>query len=298
MKTALLNIICLGVLGSATSHPIDILALLHGAQKKKPQNEDPTGILSRVMAAASQSLSFAEKKQEIAVQAARGDLEVLLTKQGSALTRVIQQYNSSLANSMRLVRSHIATSKSVLEKAEKESSGDSWDSTTGHDQATLKAQLSMAQTVVRTKQRQHAASMRQAVSDGDMLLEDGVTQLSRKTGDISDMVKKTQLDIETAAAVEPKTSVIALAQTSLDLDKATAALRAANQQVAQSDEAAHKRITADFDKIEKDLAAGAKAIGDKLEISQEEALKGVRSASAANGFTKPKPALRKAKKHM
>lgn len=290
--------------GIPTHKKFDILSLLHGGHKKKPQHQDPTGVLSKIMAAAGQGLALAEQHHEVAVKDARGVLQALLDKESGTLGHAIQAYNRTLTSALAQMHQTQDTSKKALAKAQKESQNDSWDSKAGHAQATLNAQLSFVEREVRKAQRKQKASMRQAISNADFLLEGGVTKLSRKVGDISDMVKKAQDDIEAAAdvATSSPVSLMDKGAQSMDVEKAVAALKAVTQGMDAAFSDGLKTMTAGFGEIEKSLDAGAKAITAKLEASQQEELKGVRSASATQNVFKvtkgPKPALRPAKKHV
>merc|ERR1711957_505893 len=117
-------------------------------------------------------------------------------------------------------------------------------------------------------------SMRQASSDADLLLEGGVQKISRKVGDISDMLKQTQYDmhasVEVAAVITagPLSLAQKTAGESQDLSKSVDALKAATQQTDAAFIEGLKTMTASFDKIEKVLVAGTKSIADRLDVSQ------------------------------
>jgi hypothetical protein len=295
MKTALLLLVCCGV---AESH-IDILAALHKGvpqkkfdvlslfkhKHKKKKADDPTGILSQIMAASSAGLASAEQAHEKAVKATRNDVQALIQKEGVVLSAAVVKFNTDLVTAQAGFELARNASQAALDKDKAKAMPASvgWDSSAQLLQSKLFTQISFAERDIRKAERKRQYAVKEATSRADQLLEDAVRTLSRKTGDLTEMVKAAQSTIDEAIAnvgVEPPAREVSLAQKSgsaLDMKSAGEALAKAKTQANLAVSAAQKSVDAALEKVEKELTTAAKLLEDSLVKEQEEEIAGVRA---------------------
>eukprot|EP00929_Paragymnodinium_shiwhaense_P068840 TRINITY_DN346_c0_g2_i1.p1 TRINITY_DN346_c0_g2~~TRINITY_DN346_c0_g2_i1.p1 ORF type:complete len:359 (+),score=133.66 TRINITY_DN346_c0_g2_i1:149-1078(+) len=293
----------------------DILAALHSKGHKKHSKKhiaksDPTGLLGQIMQATGQGLAAAEAHHEQAVKTARTQVQALLQKESTALAQAVHKYDQSLAASLDALSASRNASKKDLEVAENASNSAppsaGWDATAGHEQAQLNAQLSFVEREMRRAERKHQSGVKMALSRAQQLLEDGVQPLSRKVGDLTDMLKPVQdkMDEDSqAAAAAPQKAAVSLAQqqskNAVDLKASTKALLASKKKSDDAMAAAQKALDSDMDGIEKSMASEVKTIGEAISKAQEEEIQGVRASSGGIALPEaPKKSLRAtAKKH-
>eukprot|EP00929_Paragymnodinium_shiwhaense_P068839 TRINITY_DN346_c0_g1_i1.p2 TRINITY_DN346_c0_g1~~TRINITY_DN346_c0_g1_i1.p2 ORF type:complete len:345 (+),score=156.40 TRINITY_DN346_c0_g1_i1:72-1106(+) len=272
----------------------DVLAALHSKGHKKKHSakhiakSDPTGLLGQIMQATGQGLAAAEAHHEQAVKTARTQVEALLQKESASLTQAIQKYDRSLAASLDALSASRNASKKDLEVAENASNAAAptarWDADAGHDQAQLNAQLSFVEREMRRAERKHQSGVKMALSRAQLLLEDGVQPLSRKVGDMSEMLKPVQDKMDEDSHAAPQPAAVSLAQQTkqaVDLQASTKALLASKKKADGALTAAQKVLDGDMDGIEKSMAVEVKAIGDAITKAQEEEIQGVRASSGA-----------------
>jgi hypothetical protein len=290
----------------------DFLALLH--HKKSPQQKkaeaassDPTGMLSTIMAASNQALATAQNAHEKAVKQARDQIANLLQKDGVELSHAIKDLALDLTASSASLEALTNSSQQTLARAQAvPSNPHDWDASASLAQARLSSQISFAERTLKKADREQRFAMKDAVSHATQLLEEGVRKLSHKVGDLHDIVEPVRAQLE-KENVEPEDGAMAqeaprqqptLLQksgASTDLKAAGAALLVAGGQLDGSMKAGQKKIDVVFSKIEKDLAAGAKAISASLDSEQERELSGVRSVNAF-GASEDQGATKKKKK--
>jgi len=320
MKSVLALVFCVGAYATehidimaalhkgvgAPAKKFDILAALHSKGHKKHSakhiaKSDPTGLLGQIMQATGQGLAAAEAHHEQAVKSARTQVEALLQKEGTALGDAIKVYDGSCRESLALLQASRNASQKDLEKAQKAADAAAasthWDADSGHDEAQLNAQLSFVEREIRRAERKHQSGVKMALSKAQLLLEDGVQPLSRKVGDMTEMLKpvqdKLQADNDNAA---PEQKAVALVQQASDLKASGKALQAAKSKNDAALTAAQKVLDKAMDDIEKAMGSEVKAIGDAISKAQQQEIEGVRSASGAVSLPAPKKAAPAPKK--
>jgi hypothetical protein len=322
MKTAFLILACL--LGQASAHfdilaalhhgssghkkgGFDILAALHGKghHKKKPAKDDPTGVLGQIMAASAQGLATAEKQHDVAVKAARDDMQSLLQKHVTSLSEAVKKLGTDLFEATAaLDEAKVAAHKSLDAAAAKAlpAGSNKWDLSPDQlTQARLSTKINFADRFLKKAERRRERSIDEAVSRCDSLLEedDGVRHLTRKVGDMTELIKTAVAPLDevgkNVAAEKPanKTSLLQQKGQAMALDKAQENLVAAQKQVDKASDQANKAFDAAFNKVAKDFAAGLKSISDGLDGEQKREILVVRGAAQS---VTPKIVSKSAKK--
>lgn len=289
-----------GVSGGGGGGKFDILAALHGKKGHKKHSAkhiaktDPTGILGQIMQATGQGLAAAEAHHEAAVKTARTQVEALLQKESSALAKAIQSYDHSFQTAVDSLAARRNASKKDLEVAQNASNSapvsTHWDADAGHDEAQLNAQLSFIERELRKAERKHASGVKMALSKAQLLLEDGVQPLSRKVGDMTEMVKPIQDKMEEDSHAA-QTSPVAFVQENkgnVDLKASAKALQSAKSSASAAFDVAQKSLDKAMDDIQKGMDSEVQVIGSAITKAQEEEIQGVRASSGSISMPEPK----------
>lgn len=313
MKSALALLVCVGAhavehidimaaLHKGVSAPakFDVLAALHKKGHKKHSakhiaKSDPTGLLGQIMQATGQGLAAAEAHHEAAVKTARSQVDALLQKESTALAEAVKAYDKSCQQSLQVMEASRNASKKDLEKAQKASDAAApsahWDADSGHDEAQLNAQLSFVERELRRAERKHQSGVKMALSKAQLLLEDGVQPLSRKVGDMSEMLKPVQetltADNFPMATAPQQPGNVALVQQATDLKASAKNLQAAKAKNEAAMSAAQKALDKAMEDIEKAMGSEVQTIGDAIVKAQQQEIEGVRSASGAVSIPVP-----------
>jgi hypothetical protein len=247
-------------------------------------SRDPTGVLGQIMAASSKGLAVAEQHHQKAVDTARQQIKILLEKESTKLAQSIKRLGTDLAAASSILTSASDCSKKAADQAAKAppSAGDSWNSPNSMAQAQLSTHISLAQRTLRKQDRKRNYALQDAKSKAGRLLEDGVSKLSRKVGDISDLLKEAQskFDDIDMSVQSPQNSFVQKGEASMDLKSSLKSLQAAEAKTETSSDKVLKSMTSDFDSVEKELESGATAIDHGLVVSQEAELRRVRDATS------------------
>lgn len=160
---------------------------------------EATAQLQELMAQASGSLASAERHHERQVQKARKAIEASLDSESKVLGGAVKAYEAELEKSATDLENLVTVSKAAVKEDEARNSGN-WGNDPGMEsRARLGAQADMAAREVRKAKRMHDRAIHSAELLAEAPLEDTTMHLSRKVGDLSDVVQSAKSLLETAA---------------------------------------------------------------------------------------------------
>lgn len=286
--------ILLGVAGAAPAHPAAHPAAPH--QKAKPGKlglrggkKDVSNVpaqLGMMMAQAQQSLAIAERHHEKAVQKARDKDTDMLSNQASVLGKIIQNFAGELDKSNDILQQAVNASRSVLAMEEPPSVG--FQSALVQSRARLSAETDAAQREIRRNTRKREHAVHEALNQADNALEEGSQKLSRKTGDLSQLIDDAKSSLEAIANSAPDSpanaTAVAKAPAGKKADEALlkASLAHLNDAKAKSRkavEAATKKATEDIAKADSEVAKEVAGITKDLSTAEKIEIQRVRGGS-------------------
>lgn len=289
--------ILLGVAGAAPAapaHPAAHPAAPH--QKAKPGKlglrggkKDVSNVpaqLGMMMAQAQQSLAIAERHHEKAVQKARDKDTDMLSNQASVLGKIIQKFAGELDKSNDILQQAVNASRSVLAMEEPPSVG--FQSALVQSRARLSAETDAAQREIRRNTRKREHAVHEALNQADNALEEGSQKLSRKTGDLSQLIDDAKSSLEAIANSAPDSpanaTAVAKAPAGKKADEALlkASLAHLNDAKAKSRkavEAATKKATEDIAKADSEVAKEVAGITKDLSTAEKIEIQRVRGGS-------------------
>jgi hypothetical protein len=168
----------------------------HAAKKAKDVSNVPAQ-LSQMMAQAQRTLAVAEKHHEKVVEKERGLYTDMLSKEAGVMGKAIFNYTSELDRSISILQAAVNNSKATL--ALKEPPTEGFASALVQARARLSAETDSAEREVRRDQRKRDHAFHQAVSDAGSAMEEGSQKLSRKTGDVSQLLDDSKASLEAIA---------------------------------------------------------------------------------------------------
>mmetsp|Transcript_71450 Transcript_71450/g.209805 ORF Transcript_71450/g.209805 Transcript_71450/m.209805 type:complete len:360 (+) Transcript_71450:70-1149(+) len=170
------------------------------AKAKAKKDKDVANVpaqLSQMMAQAQQTLAVAEKHHEKVVEKERGLYTDMLSKEASVMGKAILNYTQALDRGIAILQTAVNNSKAQL--ALKEPPTEGFASALVQARARLSAETDSAEREVRRDQRKREHAFHQAVSDAGSAMEEGSQKLSRKTGDVSQLLDDSKASLESIA---------------------------------------------------------------------------------------------------
>lgn len=249
---------------------------------------EATAQLQELMAQASGSLAKAERHHERQVQKARKAVETSLDNEAKVLGSAVSHYEKELEASAAQLEDLVNVSKAAVKEDDARNAGN-WGNDPGMEaRARLGAQADMAAREVRKAKRMHDRAVHSAELLAEVPLEDTTMHLSRKVGDLSDVVQSAKSLLETEitnqvddADVKPSgnTTSNKTANSTKRLEELSVRIKAAvaNHQTALKD--AEKRLNQAVSNSSKTLEAGMAKIEENLGKQEEKEIKKVREGA-------------------
>jgi len=218
---------------------------------------DPQMQLSMVLAEVQQNLAVAEKHQHKALKKTKKAWSTLLSAKASLLATAIKQYGDVLTSAANGLKETAASTKLALEKVADNSNGTDW--TVIQQRAALGAKVAATESESARLTRKRDGQLADAVRRAKEPLEDSAGMLTRKLGDLSEVLDKANAVLDDAAQAQPSAAMAAVStkkENTTSVSKARADLAALHNALDASKTAAKAQVLA----AEKQFAATLKGV--------------------------------------